>query len=305
MTTPDEEITGYGGQPKTGPNSSSATSTSANGQSASGSTTGHMTDDAKAKAKQAADEVKTQGMSQLEGYRETAADELEKVAQSAKAAAQELEGQDRLGLSSYVSTMAQSMVKLSDDLRGKSVDELFQDVNRLARDNPGLFIAGSVALGFGLTRFARASSKRAAQGDYGHHDSSTSFSSSSGLHGSSQSGRASGQDELNDSLNTGEPGSIGSISNAGVSSATSTSRTPGTGAGTGVGTGLGSSGTGVGNGTGSGSGLGSTSGAGLGSSGTGVGTGTGSGSGLGSSSGTGLGSTSNRDGKGTDGGLFP
>ncbi len=276
MTTPDEEITGYGGQPKTGPNSTSATSTSATDQSASSTGTGHVTEDAKAKAKQAADEVKTQGKSQLEGYRETAADELEKVAQSAKAAAQELEGQDRLGLSNYVSTMAQSMVRLSDDLRGKSVDELFQDVNRLARDNPGLFIAGSVALGFGLTRFARASGKRAAQGDYGHHDNSTSFSSSSSQYGSSRSEHLSEQDELNDRLSTGEPGTIGSISNAGVSSATSTSRSTTT-TGTGVGTGLG----------------------------TGPGTGAGSSSGLGSTSGTGLGSTSSRDGKGTDGGLFP
>ncbi|AHL74696.1 hypothetical protein CH92_06120 [Stutzerimonas stutzeri] len=282
MTTPDEEITGYGGLPKTGPDTASATSTSTTGQSTPSTSTGHMTEDAKAKARQAADEVKTQGKSQLEGYRETAADELEKVAQSAKAAAEELEGQDRLGLSNYVSTMAQSMVKLSEDLRGKSVDELFQDVNQLARNNPGLFIAGSVALGFGLTRFARASSKRATQGDYGHHDGSTSFSSSNSQYGSSRDGYRSDQDELNDRLNTGEPGSIGSVSNAGVSSATSTSRstTSTTGTGTGAGAGIGTGAV------------------------TGTGTGTGS-NGLGSTSGTGLGSTSSRDGKGTDGGLFP
>jgi len=283
MTTPDEEITGYGGQPKTGPNSASSTSTSTSSQSTTGSTMGHAAEDAKAKARHAADEVKTQGKSQLEGYRETAADELEAVAQSAKAAAQELEGQDRLGLSTYVSTMAQSMVKLSDDLRGKSVDQLFQDVNRLARDNPGLFIAGSVALGFGLTRFARASSKRTSHDDYGHQDSSTSFSSSG-----SQGDRFPDQNELNERLNTGESGTIGSISNAGVSSATSSRPTTST-SGTGAGVGSGATGASVG------SGLGTSS----------TGTSTGTGSGLGSTSGAGLGSTTNRDGKGTDGGLFP
>jgi hypothetical protein len=234
MTTPDEEITGYGGQPKTGPNSTtSSTGSNATGSTSSStgssgshtsnqssntgsSTAGHATEDAKAKARQAADQVKTQGKSQLEGYRETAADEIEKVAQSAKAAAQELEGQDRFGLSNYVSDMAQSMVQFSDSLRGKSVDELFQDVNRLARNNPALFLTGSVALGFGLTRFARASSKRASQEDYGHQ--------SSHAVGGSSSHHSSDQDELNDRLSTGEPGSIGSVSNAGVSSATSTSR---------------------------------------------------------------------------------
>lgn len=285
MTTPDEEITGYGGLPKTGPNSASSTSTSTSGQSTAGSTIEHAAEDAKAKAREAAEQVKTQGKSQLEGYRETAADELEAVAQSAKAAAEAMEGQDRLGLSTYVSSMAQSMVKLSDDLRGKSVDQLFQDVNRLARDNPGLFIAGSVALGFGLTRFARASSRRTDHDDYPHQDSSASFSSSSGRYCSATGDRLPEQGELNERLNTGEPGTIGSISNAGVSSATSTSRATSTTTNTGV----------AGADLGAGLGTGRT---GTGSSGVGSSTGT-------SSSGAGLGSTTNRDGKGTDGGLFP
>jgi hypothetical protein len=43
-------------------------------------------------------------------------------------------------------------------LRGKSADELLQQAGKLARDNPTLFLAGSVALGFGLSRFLRASS---------------------------------------------------------------------------------------------------------------------------------------------------
>lgn len=301
MTTPDEENTGYGGQPKTGPNSttgfsgSNATNSTSPGKGSSGShtsnttqrsgtgssTAGHAAEDAKAKARQAADQVKTQGKSQLEGYRETAADEIEKVAHSAKAAAQELEGQDRLGLSHYVSDMAQGMVQFSDSLRGKSVDELFQDVNRLARNNPALFLTGSVALGFGLTRFARASSKRASQGDYGH-QSRHAVTGSSGHHGSDQH-------ELNDRLGTGEPGTIGSVGNAGVSSATSTSRpTTGTSVGTGSATGVGT-------------------GLGAGSSGTGSSTGANTSSrlGVGSNAGSSTGSTARRDGKGTDGGLFP
>lgn len=276
MTTPDEEITGYGGLPKTGPdNTSSATtsstSTAGHGASSSASTSSGgagATEDAKAKARQVADQAKAQGRSQLDGYRETAADELERVAQGAKAAAEQLEGDDRFGLSGYVSDMAQSMVRLSDDLRGKSVDELVQDVNRLARNNPALFITGSIALGFGLTRFARASSKRAAEGDYSSHRPSMHS------HRDDDSQHSSSQQDLNDRLNTGEPGTIGSVSNAGVSSATSTSRQGvGTGAATGVGTS--SSSTDLSNGLG-----------------------------VGSNPASGL-SSSNRNGKGTDGGLYP
>lgn len=290
MTTPDEETTGYGGLPKRGPDSpinttttsssagSGSSSSQASGTTAGSGSTEHVAEDAKAKAKQAADQVKTEGKTQLEGYRETAADEIEKVAQSAKAAAKELEGEDRLGLSGYVSDMAQNMVKLSDDLRGKSVDELFQDVNRIARNNPALFIAGSVALGFGLTRFARASGKRAAQGDYGHEEGSSGFSSST-------DSERSDQQSLNDRLSTGQPGTVGSVSNAGVSSATSTSR-PASGTGTGSSTGVGS-------------------GIGTGSSSASTGANTSNGLGIGSNPGSSTGSATSRDGKGTDGGIYP
>jgi len=225
MTTPDDEITGYGGLGKTGPDATPHTDT----RRTSDSVAQAAAEDVRDKARQATEEVKAQGKSQLDGYRETAADEIEKVAHSAEAAARELEGQDTLGLSGYVSDMAQGMVRLSDNLRGKSVDELFQDVNRLARDNPTLFIAGSIALGFGLTRFAKASARRA-EGDYRHHEASGAAATSDQAFGSRHT---PSQNELNERLNTGEPGTIGSVSNAGVSSTTRTA--PGT-TGTGMGT---------------------------------------------------------------------
>ncbi|MBB3101716.1 hypothetical protein [Azomonas macrocytogenes] len=94
----------------------------------------------------------------LDNYRSGAASELERVAQSARAAAADLE-QDRPGLSQYVSDIAQGMVKMAENLRNKKADDLYHDAERMARENPGLFIAGSIALGFGLTRFAKASSQ--------------------------------------------------------------------------------------------------------------------------------------------------
>jgi hypothetical protein len=323
MTTPDDQITGYGGMPKhdgTSPVSQPSGSTSSAGAShASGS----GSEDAKAKAREVAEEVKKQGKDQLEGYRETAADELEKVAKSAKAAAAELD-QSHSGLSRYVSDMAQSMVSLADDLRGKSVDELVGEVNRIARNNPGLFITGSIAIGFGLTRFARASSQRAATGNYGQRSSLAG----SMRHDSHSYSEARDQHELNERISSGAPGgSIGSISNAGVSSATSTgmgasgsSSTGGTGGSSTMGGGLsGSSTTGgssgmphstTGSGMGSGMGSGTTGGAGssgTATSGTGAGT---PGSGAGSTgshpnSGPGVSPTTDRTGKGTDGGMFP
>lgn len=110
-------------------------------------------------------EARRQGRSKdpLETYTQNAADELEKIAEGARAAACELEDQDEQRLSNYVLNAADRLFKFADQLRGKSAEQLFHDADRLARDNPGLFLAGSIAVGFGLTRFARASGRRSLQ----------------------------------------------------------------------------------------------------------------------------------------------
>nr|WP_061290586.1 hypothetical protein [Azotobacter vinelandii] len=114
-------------------------------------------------------ETERQGESKdpLESYTRSAADELEKIAEGARAAACELEEQDEQGLSDYVLNAADRMFRFADQLRGRSAEQLFHDADRLARDNPGLFLAGSIALGFGLTRFARASGRRSRHAEAG------------------------------------------------------------------------------------------------------------------------------------------
>jgi len=117
----------------------------------------HLQDDAKA----ALESAKEHGTAQFEQYRDTAAEQLNALAQGAQSAAQQMAGSDTLGLSHYVTDIAQNMTTLADNLRGKSADELLRQAGKLARDNPALFLTGSVALGFGLSRFLRASSPSA------------------------------------------------------------------------------------------------------------------------------------------------
>lgn len=104
-------------------------------------------------------DVKQQGSAHYEQYRDTAADQLEVIAQSAQSAADELGEKDTLGLAHYVSDMAQSLTGLAGDLRGKSAEQLLHQAGTLARDNPALFLTGSIAIGFGLSRFLKASSQ--------------------------------------------------------------------------------------------------------------------------------------------------
>lgn len=112
-----------------------------------------LQDDAKALL----DSAREQGSAKFEEYRGTAADQLENLAQTAQSAAEQLQENDTLGLSHYVTDVAQSMTSLADNLRNKSAEQLLQQAGQLARDNPALFITGSIALGFGLSRFLRAS----------------------------------------------------------------------------------------------------------------------------------------------------
>ena len=63
---------------------------------------------------------------------------------------------DGLGMSDYLTDMAASMSGLAGNLRGKSAEQLLHDGAELARSNPALFIAGSIAIGFGLSRFLKA-----------------------------------------------------------------------------------------------------------------------------------------------------
>lgn len=138
-------------------------------------------EDAKAKASQVSEQAKQQAKGQLEKGRDTTSVELEKVAHAVQAAASDLNEQNQPGLSRYVTDIADSMSSLAESLRGKNVDELVHEVTGIARRNPTLFIAGSVAIGLGLARFAKASSKQNMM-----NQDDTAYSSYSEMSGSSR-----------------------------------------------------------------------------------------------------------------------
>ncbi|MEH3022067.1 MAG: hypothetical protein PGN19_04915 [Pseudomonas oryzihabitans] len=115
--------------------------------------------DLKDVARDSLQDARQQGAEHYAHYRDTAADQLEAIAHSAQTAAEDLGDHDSLGLAHYVSDMAQSLTGLADDLRGKSAEQLLHQAGTLARENPALFLTGSIAIGFGLSRFLKASSQ--------------------------------------------------------------------------------------------------------------------------------------------------
>lgn len=104
-----------------------------------------------------AQQAAAMGKAQLDQHRQTAADQLDQLAQGARTAATELDQQDHTQMSHYLQELAGGMAQFASSLRDRNADELIREASNLARRNPGLFIAGSIAIGFGLARFLRAS----------------------------------------------------------------------------------------------------------------------------------------------------
>ncbi|MDM3885775.1 hypothetical protein QSV36_09230 [Pseudomonas sp. BCRC 81390] len=106
-------------------------------------------------------EARQKGSEQLEHYRDSAADQLDSLQEGARSAAAALEGNDSLGLSRYLTQAAECMGDFAEQVRHESAESLLQRGAQLARSNPALFLAGSVAVGFAISRFMRASDSHA------------------------------------------------------------------------------------------------------------------------------------------------
>ncbi|WP_085664864.1 hypothetical protein [Pseudomonas sp. B5(2017)] len=102
-------------------------------------------------------EARHKGSEQFEHYRDNAADQLDSLEEGARSAAAALQGNDSLGLSQYLNQAAECVGEFAEQVRHESAESLLQRGAQLARSNPALFLAGSVAIGFAVSRFMRAS----------------------------------------------------------------------------------------------------------------------------------------------------
>ena len=114
--------------------------------------------DVTSKAREASRQMADKGKEKAAELSGKAADTLQDVETAADAEADALEQLGWNNLSEYIREMADGIGGLSEDLRTKSVDELVHSASQLAARNTGLFVLGAVAIGFGLSRFAKAAS---------------------------------------------------------------------------------------------------------------------------------------------------
>ena len=100
--------------------------------------------------------ARDRGMEQLESAKARLADGAERVAAAVERTADELDGGGEEGISGFGRSAATLMRQLAGGLRERDIEEFARELGSLARRNPGVFLAGSVALGFGIARFFKA-----------------------------------------------------------------------------------------------------------------------------------------------------
>jgi len=113
----------------------------------------------KGKLAELAESAASAGKAQLDTGLGQAAGQVEGVAKVIDETASRLRSENHEGLAAYASQVAGSIENVANRLRNSSVDELATEARQLARSNPALFLLGSVVVGFGLTRFLKASSR--------------------------------------------------------------------------------------------------------------------------------------------------
>ncbi len=126
--------------------------------------------EAKELASSAAEEAKRRGRDAADRAKEEAADRAEQFASTLESTAEELETTDGGEmLSGYGRSMAELMRRLAGGLREHEIEEFAGQLATFARRNPASFLAGSVAIGFGVSRFLKATSERP-HDEYGYDD---------------------------------------------------------------------------------------------------------------------------------------
>lgn len=125
-------------------------------------------DEAQDLARTAADTAQRRGREEIDKVKAQAADKAEQIADALDTSADDLEGNGGDALSGYGHSMASLMRRLAGGLRERDIEDFASELSDYARRSPAMFLAGSVALGFGISRFLKASSSRSHDLDQGY-----------------------------------------------------------------------------------------------------------------------------------------
>lgn len=115
------------------------------------------TEQVQEQAVQLVDQVRQQVVTQLTTQKERAAGGLETAALLIRQAGEQVRQQGQAPIAGYIEGAADRVAGAAQTLRDRDVPELMEETQDLARRRPGLFLGGSLALGFLATRFFKNS----------------------------------------------------------------------------------------------------------------------------------------------------
>lgn len=108
----------------------------------------------------ATQQARDQGRQTAQQAKDRVGREADKLANAERAAANQLRQDDLPTLANYAEQVADGITRFADQIRHKKVEEIISDVSEFGHKNPALFIAGSIAVGAALMRFAKSSDHR-------------------------------------------------------------------------------------------------------------------------------------------------
>ena len=118
-------------------------------------------EEAKRQANRLASEAKQRGRSMIDQQKGNAANQLSGIASALRqTASQCAEREDQRTTGRALEQAASGLERFAETLRNRDVDSLFDQAATMVRRQPALFIGGTIAVGFLLSRFAKSSAER-------------------------------------------------------------------------------------------------------------------------------------------------
>jgi len=126
--------------------------------STSGQPAAPLIEQTRQKAGEVMDQARQQVQSKLGDQKDRATEGLGQVAQAFRQTGQQLRENQQESIGQYAEMAADQIERVSGYLKGQDINQLFGEVESLARRQPALFVGGAFMLGFFLSRFLKSSS---------------------------------------------------------------------------------------------------------------------------------------------------
>lgn len=149
-----------GSMPGAGQSQSGVTGAVSSAATQVSDTAGQVKDQVQDVAGQVVDQAKEQTVAHLSGQKERAVGGLDNVAHALRQTGEHLRERDQGPVSQYIEGAAGQVERFTNYLRARDVDDLIDDSERFARQQPALFLGGAFFAGLLASRFLKSSRAR-------------------------------------------------------------------------------------------------------------------------------------------------